>query len=193
MIKKEKDIEYIFTNINTEETVIHKGSYRSFCIQKGLDYRAFSMMVNGNVKISQGWFLGKEKPVYKKASGGKPELTEEHKNKIALSQKKEGFDGHKIINWKTQEKFIIFNLKDFARKNDLDYGTLNLVVKNKSPSVKDFILDKEEYNKSIIDNKGKKYISIFEAAILCDSFPWKILNICNGLQKESNGKSFKFI
>jgi group I intron endonuclease len=183
--------EYKLTNIDTNESVIIKSSLREWCLEKNLSYKSMNLLVNGKIKISQGWFLGENKPVYVERKGEKRKpLTEEHKAKIARSSKSEAVV---LMNWKTNEKYESFNLKEFSRNHNLDFSTLCKVVKGVCPSVGDFILFNNNYNKPIVTNKGNKYNNILVTALENKTFPWKILNVCLGKQKESQGVKYNFV
>lgn len=181
--------QYVFTNILTKETVLWDKSPNEFCHERNLDYNTFRHMIGGKTKSSQGWCIGTEIPERKHTGGA---TTDDQRLKAALLRKPKDFVGHNFINWKTGEKKFVLNYSEFARYLNTHLNCVIKVAKNKSQSVNDFVIDKEEYHKAVIDEDGVKYTSVFEAAMKNNSFPWKIVDVCNGLTKITKKKSYSF-
>lgn len=83
---KEHSANIVVTHKDTNESFVIEGSVRQFCLDKGLSYKAFHFMVNGQTKFSNGWYLGTERPqiVSQKGQTRKPLST--HKAKMAASK-----------------------------------------------------------------------------------------------------------
>lgn len=54
---KTHSVNICVTNKVTGQTVLIDKSLRSWCIEQGLSYKAFHLMVNGKTKSSNGWVL----------------------------------------------------------------------------------------------------------------------------------------
>lgn len=125
------------TNRDSGEVVTITGSIRPWCLERGINYKTFHQMINGKVKVSQGWFLGTSLPKYVERKGEvrKP-LSPEHRSKIAGSK----FVGMKLRNDRGEEITIESNVKEQARKLGMDYTTLLKVLKGSCNSIKQFYL-----------------------------------------------------
>lgn len=133
--KRWKDAEYPkyqLTNEETLETIIINSSFREWCLERGLNYKAMNLLVNGKVKTSQGYFLGTEKPVYVDRTGEKRKpLTLEQRN--AKSNGK--FEGRKLINDKGEILLVERNVKEQCRMLNLHYTTFLKVLKGDCGSI----------------------------------------------------------
>lgn len=187
---KDHSANITVTNFETKESVHITGSVLKFCKERNLDYRSFHLMVNERTKSSGGWFLGTIEPEYVDRKGEvRGPLSEEHKLKIAGAFAKENST---FIDWITGNKFVVVNFKQFAKDHNLHYGSLLKLRDKECPSVNNLIIWNEDYEKSVIDDSGKIYETVFLAAKDNNTFPWKILNVCQGSQAESKGKTYKF-
>ena len=120
------------TNRATGEKVVITGSFRQFCSERGISYKAFHQLVKGKLKSSGGWYMGEEEPVYIDQTGQKREsLSKDHRAKIAGGK----FAGRKLVRDDGEELLIGFNVKDQCRELGLPYTTLLKVLSGKCGSV----------------------------------------------------------
>lgn len=113
------------TNRATGEKVVITGSFRQFCSERGISYKAFHQLVKGKLKSSGGWYMGEEEPVYIDQTGQKREsLSKEHRAKIAGGK----FAASKLVRDDGEELLIGYNVKDQCRELGLPYTTLLKVL-----------------------------------------------------------------
>lgn len=184
------------TNKTTGESVFITEGISKFCQDRNLRYGTFLIMARGNMKYSEDWFLGTIPPVYVDRKGEKRKpLSKGHRDSIALNLKKSNGnhpDKIKIINIKTLVSAEFINIKEFARENKLAYRSLNSMIKSYCPSVKNWILFKDEYFKPVKINSNKIFENMFDAAKECSTYPWKILKVCNGELEHANNFKFSY-
>lgn len=114
------------------ETAIIEGSVREWCLNKGLSYKAFHLMVQGKTKSSGGWFLGKKEPEYVERKGEKRKpLSKEHKSKIAGGK----YFGVVLKNKLTSETFTIgMNAKADCKQKSISYSSFQKMMNGKCQS-----------------------------------------------------------
>jgi len=114
------------TNKDTKETVLINGSIRDFCLARNLSYKSFHLMVQGKVKVSDGWFLGTEEPKYHNRRGEKrgPMSKEQKETRADVSR-----EGIVIENFITKETIVLGkNIKDSCSPGKLDYKALRRLL-----------------------------------------------------------------
>lgn len=122
----------ILTHMETGEQAEVKGSLRMFCKERGLNYKAFHLLVKGETKSSGGWFVGTEKPAYAERKGEKRKpLSKEHREKIAKGK----FEGIVLVNDRGETMTLSRNIKQQARELGLYYTTLLKVIHKETKSV----------------------------------------------------------
>jgi group I intron endonuclease len=127
-----KYLGLILTHMEAGEQVEVKGSLRTFCKERGLNYKAFHLLVKGKIKSSNGWFVGTEKPVYVERKGEKRKpLSKEHREKIAKGR----FEGIVLVNDRGETLTLSRNIKQQAREFGLYYTTLLKVIHKETKSV----------------------------------------------------------
>ena len=130
--KTEEYPEYQLTNITTGETVLINSSLREWCISRNLNYKAIHLLVKGKVKISNGWYMGTEKPVYVDRAGEKRKpMSIEQRN--AKSNGK--YEGKKLVNDSGEILVVEKNVKEQCRLLNLHYTTFLKVLNGSCGSV----------------------------------------------------------
>jgi len=122
------------TNIKTGESVTIEGSFRGFCTERNLSYKAFHQMIGGKIKTSGGWYVGTadNRPEYVSQVGQKRKpLSAEHRNKIAGGK----FRGVELLHEPTGEVCKLGdNVKARALSKGLHYTTVIKVLGGKCKS-----------------------------------------------------------
>jgi hypothetical protein len=122
------------TNIKTGESVTIEGSFRGFCTERNLSYKAFHQMISGKIKTSGGWYIGTadNRPEYVSQVGQKRKpLSAEHRNKIAGGK----FRGVELLHEPTGEVCKLGdNVKAWALSKGLRYTAVIKVLSGKCKS-----------------------------------------------------------
>lgn len=122
------------TNIKTGESITIEGSFRGFCTERNLSYKAFHQMISGKIKTSGGWYVGTadNRPEYVSQVGQKRKpLSAEHRNKIAGGK----FRGVELLHEPTGEVCKLGdNVKAWALSKGLHYTTVIKVLGGKCKS-----------------------------------------------------------
>ncbi len=133
--KRWKDAEYPkyqLTHEETGETFIINSSLREWCLERGLNYKAMNLLVNGKVKISQGYYLGTTAPIYIDRKGEKRKPLSRKQRDAKASGK---FEGIKLGNEKGEILVVERNVKEQCRVLNLHYTTFLKVLNGNCGSI----------------------------------------------------------
>lgn len=114
------------TNKKTGESVLIDKPIKVWCEERGLNYKAFHLMVLGKTKSSGGWFLGSSEPNYVSQKGQKRKpLSKEHRAKIAGGKYKDVILTHQDTG---KTMLVGENIRETCRTTGISYSSLQKML-----------------------------------------------------------------
>lgn len=170
----------IVVNLKTKEEVEISTSYRYFCEERNISYKAFSFMILGKTKTSGGWYIKGTDPTHHSQKGEirKP-LSEEHKQKISSGNKLHEYTGRIVISPNGKSYIIPSNLTSFCEEHDLPRTTLGYMLKGERDNCKGWHLPEQDLNliqvgkhftKIVLSPDGQEHTGIKSIKDFCDLY-----------------------
>jgi hypothetical protein len=170
----------IVVNLKTKEEVEISTSYRYFCEERNISYKAFSLMILGKTKTSGGWYIKGTDPTHHSQKGEirKP-LSEEHKQKISSGNKLHEYTGRIVISPNGKSYIIPSNLTSFCEEHDLPRTTLGYMLKGERDNCKGWHLPEQDLNliqvgkhftKIVLSPDGQEHTGIKSIKDFCDLY-----------------------